>query len=149
MVACAVAALVLLVVLMCECGAGCEQCCAAMGGGGEEAAARSPRSPPRTSRSFRSTRSSPSTRHRHPCAELRETLPLPLPLPLTPNPSPLTPSRCAKLGEAAITAVIGAYGVVYCVAHWLTKPGHGISPAEIAAEFESGRPRACEGACAP
>ena len=85
MVACAVAALVLLVVLMCECGAGCEQCCAAMGGGGEEAAARSPRSPPRTSRSFRSTRSSPSTRHRHPCAELRETLPLPLPLPLTPN----------------------------------------------------------------
>ena len=75
--------------------------------------------------------------------------PTPNPYPLTPNPSPLTPSRCAKLGEAAITAVIGAYGVVYCVAHWLTKPGHGISPAEIAAEFESGRPRVCEGACAP
>ena len=90
MVACAVAALVLLGVLLCECGAGCAQCdgTPTRRGGGDEAAPRSPRSPPRTSRSFRSTRAPPSPRHRHTCAELSEAppLPLPLPLPLTPNP---------------------------------------------------------------
>lgn len=50
----------------------------------------------------------------------------------------------AKLGEALITAVIGAYGALFCVSHWLPQ-AHAIAPAAI---FVAAPPERCDGACA-
>jgi hypothetical protein len=113
MVACAVAALVLLCVLACECGAGWAQCNGRPRRATEEAAPRSPpRSPGagrqadrqagrRSSRSFRSTRSPRSPRHRHTCATLGEALTLTLTLTPTlgSNPNPNQVRQAGRGGD--------------------------------------------------
>tara|TARA_B110001452_G_scaffold256710_1_gene250286 strand:- start:215 stop:1315 length:1101 start_codon:yes stop_codon:yes gene_type:complete len=60
----------------------------------------------------------------------------------------LTKSRrsgSAKLGEALITSIIGAYGVLFCVEHWLDDDSNGLSPTDIAS---ADVPSRCVGECA-
>ena len=72
------------------------------------------------------------------------------PLPSTPPPA------CGRAGEAAITATIGAYGVLYCVAHWLPGEEIEISPSEMVSprrdrdgdgDRDGNGPDSCDGAC--